>query len=290
MAALAASRCATSVPSGATVERLSAPTVPGAVPYLVLTPPSYDASPRRRYPVLYFLHDGWGTHRTLARRGIAAELRARMADGRLPEFLVVAPGGRGTWFSDSHDGKVRYEQFLVSDLRREIESRYRVIAARGGRGVTGISMGGFGAVKLGLRHPDLFGAVSSLSGPLMPIGWDDLERYGSRTRRLLTRVFGDAPDDNSLAANDVWEIARAPRTAPPPAIQLRGGTEDAYGLGRVATQFSAYLAEHDVPATVVLEPGGHRWSYWRDALLAACAWHATMFAYDSSDEPPTFRR
>lgn len=264
------------------MERLAAWTVPRPVRYFVLKPPSYDGSSARRYPVLYFLHDGFGTHETLVGRGVAEELRARMADGRLPEFLVVAPGGRGTWFSDSHDGRVRYEQFLISDLRGEIESRYRTIAARDGRGVTGISMGGYAAIKLGLKHPDLFGAVSSLSGPLIPIGWDDLERYGRRTRRLLTGVFGDSPNGNSLAANDVWEIARGLRTPTPPAIHLRGGTEDFYGLGRVATQFAAFLAEHGIPTTVVLEPGEHRWSYWRDALIAACAWHARRFAYDSS--------
>jgi S-formylglutathione hydrolase FrmB len=252
------------------------------VRYLVVQPPSYDSSPGRRYPVLYFLHDGFGTERTLAGRGIAAELRARMADGRLPEFLVVAPGGRGTWFSDSHDGKVRYEQFIVEGLLPEVESRYRVIADRDGRGATGISMGGYGAVKLGLKRPDLFGAVSSLSGPLIPIAWHDLARYGGRTKRLLTRVFGESPEDNSLADNDVWQLARSRRMADPPAVQLRGGTEDPYGLGRVAAQFGAYLAEQGVPNTVVLEPGEHRWSYWRDALLAVCEWHAKRFTYDRS--------
>jgi S-formylglutathione hydrolase FrmB len=229
---------------------------------------------------VYFLHDGYGSERTLPARGVTAELAARMADGRLPEFLVVAPFGRGTWFSDSHDGRVRYEQFLVRELRREIESRYRVIAGRGGRGVTGISMGGYAAVKLGLKHPDLYGAVSSLSGPLIPIGWEELERYGSKTRRMLTRVFGDSPQDNSLAENDVWEISRSP-LSDPPAVHLRGGTEDLYGLGAVATQFGAWLADHGVPATVVVEPGEHRWSYWKHALLHVFEWHARQFAYDS---------
>lgn len=253
--------------------------------YLVVQPPSYDRSPGRRYPVLYFLHDGYGTEGTLARRGVAEELRARMADGRLPEFFVVAPGGRGTWFSDSHDGKVRYEQFLVEELLAEVESRYRVIPGRGGRGATGISMGGYGAIKLGLKHPDLFGSVSSLSGPLIPISWDDLALYGWRTKGLLTRVFGDSREDNSLAENDVWELARARRIADPPAVQLRGGTEDLYGLGRVAAQFGTHLAEQGVPATVVLEPGGHRWSYWRGALLAVCEWHAKRFTYDPAGPP-----
>jgi S-formylglutathione hydrolase FrmB len=244
---------------------------------MVFLPPSYDASPARRYPVLYFLHDGYGTDRTLAARGVTAELSTRMAEGRLPEFLVVAPYGRGTWFSDAYDGKVRYEQFLVDGLRREVESRYRVVTERGGRGVTGISMGGYAAVKLGLKHADLYGAVSSLSGPLIPIGWDDLERYGGRTKAMLTRVFGNSPQGNSLAENDVWEISKG-GVSDPPAIHLRGGTEDLYGLGQVAAQFGTWLAEHGVPVTVVMEPGEHRWSYWKNALLAVFEWHGRRFA------------
>ena len=254
--------------------------MPDKVRYLVFLPPSYDTSPERRYPVLYFLHDGYGTERTLARRGVISELAARMADGRLPEFLVVAPFGRGTWFSDSHDGKVRYERFLVDRFRRDVESRYRVLAEKGARGVTGISVGGYAAVKLGLKHPSLYGAVSSLSGPLIPIGWDELERYGSRTKSMLTRVFGDSPRENSLLENDVWEITRS-GISDPPAVHLRGGTQDIHGLGRVATQFGAWLAEHGVPTTVVMEPGEHRWSYWKDALLHVFEWHARQFAYDS---------
>ncbi len=101
--------------------------MPSAVRCLVVLPPSYDSSPGRRYPVLYFLHDGWGNGRTLERRGVAQEARARMADGRLPEFLIVAPDAVGSWFSDSHDGVRRFEQFLVggpSPLGRDPPPRH----------------------------------------------------------------------------------------------------------------------------------------------------------------------
>ena len=92
--------------------------LPDPVRALVLTPPSYDREPARRYPVLYFLHDAWGDEGSLRSHGVAAELRRRMADGRLPEFLVVAPGARGSWFSDSYDGKRLWGRFLTVDLVR----------------------------------------------------------------------------------------------------------------------------------------------------------------------------
>ncbi len=248
---------------------------------LVLTPPSYDREPARRYPVLYFLHDGWGDEGSLRGHGVAAELRRLMADGRLPEFLVVAPGARGSWFSDSYDGKRLWGQFLTTDLVRQVEARYRVIPAAAARGITGISMGGYGAVKLALRNPELYGSVSALSGALIPLSLEDLKRYNFMARWTLKRVFGGAPGRNTLAENDVWEILRASRFASSPfPLYLRGGSEDLYGLGRVGVQFASSAYEHGIAATAVLEPGGHDWDYWRRAIIPVCRWHAARFSYD----------
>lgn len=265
------------------VSYVSVPTasLPAPARCLVLEPPSYERSPGRRYPVLFFLHDGYGDVRTLERRGLASDLAARMADGRLPEFLVVAPGAPGSWFSDSADGKRRWEEFLTGDLLREIERRYRVVPGREGRAITGISMGGFGAVKIAMKHPDLFGSVSSLSGALIPIRVSDLRRYGWITRFTLKRVFGRHPDPRTLAANDVWEILQNTRFETPPfTAHLRAGTEDFYGLDGVAAQFASFLNEHGIPTDVVLEPGGHDWDYWRRAFIPICEWHAKRFSYD----------
>ena len=277
----AAAACATVRDPGVYLETVSSKSLRKPARYLVLKPPSYETAPSRRYPVLYFLHDGYGTEATLARRGIARELFDRMRDGRLPEFLVVAPGGRGTWFSDFHDGSLRYEEFLAGDLIEHIGSRYRVVPGKAGRGITGISMGAYAAVKTALKHPDLFGSVSSLSGPLVPISWEDLERYGSRMRSDLRRIFGDSPQDNSLAENDVWELARGRFEASPFAVRLMAGTEDPYGLAGVAAQFGTFLNDQGISTTVVLSPGEHRWSYWGQALIEVCGWHANRFSYDS---------
>ncbi len=248
----------------------------------VLEPPSYSRQPQRRYPVLYFLHEIYGGSGSLASRGLAADLEARMADGRLPEFLIVAPSAPASWFSDSHDGKRRYEEFITGDLIRDIESRYRVVPGSASRGITGISMGGYGAVKIALKHPDLYGSVSALSGALIPFGWEDLQRYSWIARWSLKRVFGRHREDNSLAANDVWEILRRSRFERSPfAAQLRAGTEDDYRLDQVALQFGSFLNEHGVAATVVLEPGRHDWSYWRRGLIEIAEWHGKQFSYDA---------
>ncbi len=263
------------------VEKIATAALPAPAEVLVVTPPSYASSPGRRYPVLYFLHDGFGDGRTLARRGVAAQALARMRDGRLPEFLIVAPDAPGSWFSDSHDGKRRYEQFLTGDLPRAIAERYRVLPGKAACGITGISMGGYGAVKTALRHPDLYGSVSSLSGALIPFGWDELARYSFVARYTLKNVFGRSQQDNDLDENDAWHVLWGLCFQTPPfSVELRAGTEDVYGLDGVAAQYGMLLNEHGVPTTVILEPGGHDWDYWRHAMLDVLAWHGARFEYD----------
>jgi S-formylglutathione hydrolase FrmB len=264
--------------------KIRSPSLADPARILVMLPPSYEREPQRRYPVLYFLHDAWSDETALEKYGVARELLRRMSEGSLPEFLIVAPGARGSWFSDSHDGKELWERFLTRDLPAQIESLYRVIPGREARGITGISMGGYGAVKIALRHPDFAAAVSSLSGALIPFGQEDLKRYNFMARWTLRRVFGRSPTDNSLKENDVWQLLWASHFPKPPfSLYLRGGSEDIYGLGRVGAQFAAYSEEHGLQAVAVVEPGGHNWDYWRHAMIPICEWHARRFSYDSRD-------
>jgi S-formylglutathione hydrolase FrmB len=274
--------CASTPPPGALWESVPTRTMPSPVHVLVVVPPSYDRDPSRRYPVLYFLHDGYGDGRTLARRGVAADALARMRSGALPEFFIVAPDGSGTWFADSYDGKERFAEFLVEDLPRWTDSRYRTLSQKASRGITGISMGGYGAVKLALTHPELYGSVSALSGAIIPFSWEDLKRYSWVARYTLMRVFGHDAEKNSLEANDAWLIlGRQQFDRPPFAARLQAGTEDVYGLDGVAAQYGNLLNEHGVPTTILLEPGGHDWDYWRPAMQEILTWHAARFEYDA---------
>jgi S-formylglutathione hydrolase FrmB len=281
IAAAVACGCASAPGPGARLETIATGCLPSPNEVLVITPPSYDSSPGRRYPVLYFLHDGYGDVRSLDRRGVAAAALQRMREGTLPEFLIVAPDGPGTWFSDSHDGKSRFEEYLIGDLPRAIEARYRVIPGKAARAITGISMGGYGSVKTALKHPDLYGAVSALSGAIIPFGWDELPRYNLMARFTLMRVFGRTKEDNSLDANDAWLMLWGLCfDAPPFEVELRAGAQDAYGLDHVAAQYGMLLNERGIPTTVIIEKGGHDWGYWKGAMLDILAWHGARFEYD----------
>ena len=201
-----------------------------------------------------------------------------MKNGEIPEFLLVCPEGDHSWFSNFHDGSRRYEDFVAGDLPREIEQRFRVSPGRENRAITGVSMGGYAAVKIALRHPGEYGSVSSLSGATIPMDWSDVERLSFLARWQLHRVFGRSPEDNSLAENDVWKIAEKKPAVPFSfEVFLLAGTEDKYHLDRVAAQYADFLNRHGIRATARLEPGVHDWPYWSHAFLEIAAWHGRRF-------------
>lgn len=229
--------------------------------------------------MLYFLHDAYGDDRVLLRHGVIARFDAAMRSGGLGEFILVCPNGDGGWFSNSHDGKRRYEDWISTDLPREIERRYRVLADARHRGIAGVSMGGYGAMKIALHHPERYGSVSGLSAAVIPMGWDDVEKIFFIARWQLHQVFGRSPDDNSLAENDVWRLVAAKeKWSVPFEVFLLAGTGDKYRLDHVAAQYADFLNRRGIRATARLEPGIHDWPYWSESMLEIARWHAARFA------------
>lgn len=230
-----------------------------------MTPPSYDAAPARRFPVLYFLHDAGGNEDVLFREGLADALDEGMREGSLPEMLVVSPRGVGTWFVDGPDGTSSYATFLTESLVPFVDARYRTIASRGGRLAAGISMGGYGALRWGLAEPGLFCAAGGLSPAIQQMCWPAVEAMPFFIRPSLKRAFGNDPVKNVLRKNDLYAMllddpglaARAP------FLHVRCGTEDKYRLAEIASFFDRYLGALGVAHEVVLETGVHDWPYWR---------------------------
>lgn len=245
------------------------PFLPEPARVVVQLPPSYDAAPTRRYPVLYFLHDGFGNENVLASRGIAARIEADMSAGRLPEMLVVSPRGVGTWFTDSHDGTVRYGSFLDSALVPFVDGAFRTLPRRTARAAAGISMGGYGAVRWGLRSPELLGVMAGLSPAVQQLSRRSLENLPFLVRPAFRRVFGEGRTGDGFRSQDLASIllddpVLAPRA---PELLLRCGTEDEYLLSDVSSFFHKLVTALGGRSGLVLEPGGHDWSYWRSAFV-----------------------
>src|ERR1700736_4640250 len=137
------------------------------VPYCIVLPASFDADKTRRFPILYFLH-GLGDNEQFFIHSGAWNLVEDMREkGELGDFLIATPEARSSFYINARDGKTRYEDFLVQEFFPFIETRYRVAPGSANRAISGISMGGYGALHLAFRRPLLFSSVSAHSAALI---------------------------------------------------------------------------------------------------------------------------
>ncbi|HEX3558305.1 MAG TPA: alpha/beta hydrolase family protein [Pyrinomonadaceae bacterium] len=235
-----------------------------ALPYNVLLPSDYNrgSSKHRLYPVIYLLHGLKGS----ANDWVSD--RAHLADyaAQYP-FIIVVPEGHDAWYTDSATvPNEKYESYIVQELIPDVDRRFRTIAAREGRAVAGLSMGGYGSLKFGLKYPDLFAFAASMSGALAAPSWPPGDPTPGWVSPSIARVYG-AQGTATRHDNDIFRIVRempqptlSPRVPSLPYFYLDCGTED--GLVTDNRSFSALLIEKKIPHEFRELPGTHSWPYW----------------------------
>ena len=144
--------------------------------FSIYLPPGYRQAPSRRYPVVYLLHGYGSNHRQWA--GDGKEWNIRDAADKLitaksaREMIIVMPDGGnkygGSFYTNSATNG-NWEDYLTRDLIAHIDARYRTLPRAASRGIAGHSMGGYGAIKTGMKHPEMYGAVYGLSACCL--GW-----------------------------------------------------------------------------------------------------------------------
>ena len=173
----------------------------------VYLPPGYDGG-TARYPVLYLLHGIFGGFTDWTKHwGIQATMDALIRDGA-PPFLIVMPNGAnrlgGGFYLDSPvSGK--WETFLLSEVIPKIDRELRTIPAAPSRGIAGHSMGGFGAIRLGMRHPEVFGSLYAMSPCCLDLV-DDIS-YGNQAWRTAIGFKTSVDLGKALQANDFYPVA-----------------------------------------------------------------------------------
>ena len=277
-----------------TVEFFS-PAVDRAMKYNIVLPRGYDES-TQRYPVLYLLH---GLTQNYTAWGLSNG--TPFYAGLYDDLIVVMPDAGNSWYvnwtSEEGGQKNNWEDHIITDVINHVDWNFRTVARREGRAISGLSMGGYGAITLGLRHPEMFISIGSTSGAL------------EHARQIARRMRGESPPRQAPERTAAEQAERAARLRRPnpligidgfssqverspdgqefptpedadaydpftliaqldndvlPHIYLDCGTEDRLIGG--ARELASVLMERDVPFDYMQMEGRHNAAYWIQSI------------------------
>ncbi|MGH9451993.1 MAG: alpha/beta hydrolase [Terriglobia bacterium] len=249
-----------------------------AVNYCVDLPADY-ASSGKRYPSLYFLHGMFENYHAWDQNGGKDVLDSLLSAGKIGPFIVVLPDADNTFYVNSYNGKDRYEDFFIQELIPAIDRKYRTIPDVQHRGVSGVSMGGYGALHLAMRHPDLFGSVSAQGAALVqfPHPIPTTGRWGFYAR-ILEHSFGNPLNEAYWDANNPLTLAQDPSKFAGLKIYFDCGTHDRYGFEKGAELLDQTLNAHDYQHVFALRPGNHGWDYLQKYMKYTLLFHWRAFS------------
>ena len=246
----------------------------------VALPADYASAASTRYPVLYFLHGLFEHETSWGERGGKQILDNLLSDGQVGKFIVVLPDGGRTFYINSMDGQDRYEDFFIQELVPAIDKKYRTIADAAMRGVSGSSMGGYGALHLAMRHPDVFGSASSHSAALVPKFPNPLPTEGrwGFYAKVLQGPFGSPLNKSYWEANSPLTLAEHPENFHNLKLYFDCGDQDRYGFEEGAQLLDKTLTAHGFDHEFHLRPGNHGWSYLTLYMKYSLMFHWQVWA------------
>ena len=244
------------LPPNVQERRLSSKLMGREMPYRIILPVKYERSKEARYPVIYLLHGLTGHYNNWT------ELSKLVEHAAAFDTIIVTPEGENGWYTD-HASRPdeKWESYIISELIPEIDKNFRTLSSRDKRAMAGLSMGGYGSLKFGLKYPDKFVLVGSFSGALGAASYTEKLIPGA-IGRTIDGIFGAVGSD-TRRSNDIFEIVRSlnpEKTKTLPFIYLDCGTEDF--LFQNNREFVTLLIEKKVPHEYRQLPGAHNWQYW----------------------------
>ena len=222
------------------------------------------------FPVLYLLHGLSDDHTAWTRRsGIENHVMG------LP-LIVVMPNGERGFYTDARDNpRAAFETNIVRDVVGFVDRTFRTVPSREGRALAGLSMGGYGAFKLALKHPDMFCAAVSHSGAL-GFARRDFSQENDWGREWRP-VFGASP---AGGPEDVFALAAASDPATRPALRFDCGVDDV--LIEENRALHTHLDALGIPHEYQEHPGEHNWKYWNTHIQDTLKFFGGVLALEGS--------
>ncbi len=270
---------ASAAPADVQCEAVPSAILGRSVSVCVALPPSY-ASSTKRFPTLYYLHGLFENERSWSERGGLQILESLWSQGEAGEFVVIMPDGGKTFYVNAYNGSERYEDFFISELVPWVDGKYRTHAAPLARGISGTSMGGYGALHVAMDHPDVFGSVSAHSAALIPKIPDPLPSEGrwGHYARVLQTSFGSPLNTAYFDRNNPITLADHPARFRELKLYFDCGASDRYGFEAGAAMLHEKLQARGFAHEFALRPGDHGWSYLNQYLKHSLLFHSRWFA------------
>ncbi|RDC65018.1 alpha/beta hydrolase [Adhaeribacter pallidiroseus] len=231
----------------------------------VVLPQTYAKS-KAAYPVLYLLHGGSGHYSDWLQKTPDKQLLHKLADQY--NLIIVTPEGEtlGGYLDSPVQPDNKFETYITQEVITKIDNTYRTTRDRKGRVITGLSMGGHGALYLATRHPDLYYAAGSMSGALDLNfnNWKIAPEFAKEITPRFARILGPIGTTPDLyAANSVVYMADKMKTNEVKLI-FDCGVDDF--LIEPNRELHRRLVYNKVPHNYTEYPGGHTWDYWENSL------------------------
>jgi S-formylglutathione hydrolase FrmB len=247
------------IPSTVQSYKLNSKLMAREMPYRIVLPTTYNNSNEKTfYPVVYLLHGLTGHFDNWTDRTKLADYAAKY------NFIIVTPEGSNGWYTDSASvPNDKYESYIIQELIPEVDKNYRTLKDKKHRVIAGLSMGGYGSIKFGLKYPEMFSLVGSFSGALGAGTWTQKEvgTKGAIAESLLG-VFG-IENSQTRQTNDIFKLVRemtVDKYKTLPFIYVDCGTEDF--LYQNNRSFADLLVEKKIPHEYRELPGKHDWIFW----------------------------
>lgn len=228
----------------------------------VALPDSYSKR-KLNYPVLYLLHGAYGHFDDWLKKTPNKNTVKALAD-QYNVIIVMPEGETFSFYLDSPINKQsQFETYLTTEVIQKIDKSYRTINDEKGRFITGLSMGGHGAMFLSTRHPELFAAAGSMSGALDMASMRNAES-AEQVNKLFESVYGpQGPTDEQLKSNSVLLMVDLMKKNQLPLL-IDIGVDDF--LIESNRELHRRLLSAKVPHDYTERPGLHTWEYWENAL------------------------
>ena len=251
------------------------------VRYTIYLPYDYETS-SRSYPILYLLHGYTDNDIAWIQFGEANSIADKaISNGEIAPMIIAMPDGGVSWYVNSYNDSVRYEDFFFKEFIPYIESHYRILSEKGFRAIAGLSMGGYGSLVYSLKHPDMFSSCVAFS-PAIFTDQEIIDMKGYWWNNVLGVVFNSDLNGKDRISkqwedNDPFYLVKNEDLNKIKSVRFYIDCGDNDSLYKGNAAFHVLLRDLNIPHVYLMREGDHNWTYWRTGLLGGLKFISASF-------------